>query len=104
VGHQKSGHVLRRVVCLEIGGLISNQGVAHTVRLIKGIARKWFNESKDLTGHFVGELSLLGSGNKVNLGNPTVDSPSDFGYNCFYRDGASPSYEIDNNTTDNNGN
>ena len=75
MGNQESSHILCRIVCLEIGSLTGNKGIAYAVSLVEGIAGKGLNKGKDLTGYLSREVILLGSGNKVtpfflhNLGN-----------------------------------
>ena len=65
MGNQESGNILSGVVCLEIGSLISDEGIADTVSLVEGIAGKGLNKSKDLTGDLGRESVLLSSSNEV---------------------------------------
>ncbi|MBA7596836.1 hypothetical protein ES703_03826 [subsurface metagenome] len=59
------GHVLRRVVCLEISGLIGDHGIAYAMGLVEGIAGKGLDEVKNLPRHLGGEPPLLCPGDEV---------------------------------------
>ena len=67
VSNEESRHVFNRVVCFEIGSLVGNKGVANTVSLVEGIARKGFNEGEDLIGHLRRESVFLSTCDEVTF-------------------------------------
>ena len=62
IGNQESGNIFCRVVCLEIGSLIGNQGIADRMSFIESIAGKGFNQGKDFIRHRRRKPPLPGSG------------------------------------------
>ena len=57
-------NILHRIVCFQIGGLVSDQGIAERVRFIKRVSGKRFDQGVNLFRQFAGESFGIRAGDK----------------------------------------
>ena len=69
---EESGHKLGRIVGLQVGGLIADEGIGGAVALVETVTAEEGDESKDFAGGCLGHASLLSAGEE--FGPALIDS------------------------------